>query len=75
MRLAFAMVNSEPVQSKLVLERIGEVEGVKEVYRTFGIYDIVAVIKFETTEELKGIILKIRTVKHVVATLTLMVVE
>ena len=75
MRLAFVMVNSEPVQSELVLERIGDVEGVEEFYRTFGVYDIVAVVKFETPEELKGIILKIRTVKHVVATLTLMVVE
>jgi DNA-binding Lrp family transcriptional regulator len=75
MRLAFVMVNSEPVQSELVLERIGEVEGVEEVYRTFGVYDIVAVVKAEKIEELKGIILKIRTVKHVMATLTLMVVE
>ena len=73
--MAFIMVNSEPIQSELVLERIGEVKGVEEAYRTFGVYDIVAVVKFKKTEELKGIILKIRTVKHVMATLTLMVIE
>jgi len=75
MRLAFVMVNSEPVQSELVLERIGEVEGVEEAYRTFGVYDIVAVVEAETIKGLVGIILNIRTVKHVVATLTLMVVK
>jgi len=75
MPLAFVMINSMPDQSEWVLERIGEIEGVEEAYRLFGVYDIVAVVKAETTEELKGIILHIRTVKHVVATLTLMVVK
>ena len=75
MTLAFVMLNSVPDQSEWVLERIGEIEGVEEAYRLFGVYDIVAVVKAETTEELKGIILHIRTVKHVVATLTLMVVK
>jgi len=75
MALAFVMANSVPDQSEWVLERIGEVEGVEEVYRTFGVYDIVAVIKAETTEDLKGIILHIRTVKGVLSTLTLMVVK
>jgi DNA-binding Lrp family transcriptional regulator len=75
MILAFLMVNSEPVQSELVLERIAEVEGVEEAYRTFGVYDIVAVVKAETTEDLKDIILNIRTMKHIVATLTLTVVK
>ena len=68
------MINSEPIQSKQVLERIGEVEGVEEAYRTFGVYDIVAVVKAETIEELKEIILRIRKVKNVGSTLTLMVV-
>jgi len=73
--LAFVMANSVPDQSEWVLERIGEIEGVEEAYRTFGVYDIVAVVKAETTEELKGIILHIRKVKHVASTLTLMVVN
>ena len=71
MTLAFVMINSVPDQSEWVLERIGEIEGVEEAYRLFGVYDIVAVVKAETTEELKGIILNIRTVKHVLSTLTL----
>ena len=72
---AFVMANSVPDQSEWVLERIGEIEGVEEAYRIWGVYDIIAVVKAETTEELKGILLHIRKVKHVLSTLTLMVVK
>ena len=71
--LAFLMVNSVPIQSERVLENIAEIAGVEEAYRTFGVYDIVAVVKAETIEKIKGINLNIRTVKHVVSTLTLIV--
>ena len=75
MTLAFAMVNTVPDQMEWILERIGEIEGVKEAYMLYGVYDIVAVVKAETTEELKAIILRIRTVKHVLSTLTLMAIS
>ena len=75
MILAFVMVNSEPDQSEWVLERIGEIKGVEEAYRVYGVYDIIAVIKAETTDELKGIVTHIRTVKHILSTLILMVVK
>lgn len=75
MILAFVMANSEPDQSEGVLERIEEIEGVEEAYRIWGIYDIIAVIKTETIEELEGIILHIRKVKHVLSTTTLMVIK
>ena len=75
MILAFVLANSVPDQSEWVLHRIGEIEGVEEAYRIWGVYDIIAVVKAETTEELKGIILCIRTVKHVVSTLTLTAVS
>ena len=72
---AFVMANSVPDQSEWVLDRIGEIEGVEEAYRIWGVYDIIAVVKAETIEELKGIILHIRKVKHVLSTLTLMIVK
>jgi len=72
---AFVMVNSVPDQSERVLDRIGEIEGVEEAYRIWGVYVIIVVVKAETTEELKGIVLHIRKVKHVLSTLTLMVVK
>ena len=75
MPLAFVMLNSVPDKSEWVLERIGEIEGVKEAYRFYGVYDIIAVVKAKITYKLKGIILRIRTVKHVKSTLTLFVVK
>ena len=72
---AFVLANSVPDQSEWVLDRIGEIDGVEEAYRIWGVYDIIAIIKAETNEELKGILLHIRKVKHVLSTLTLMVVK
>ena len=75
MILAFVLANSVPDQSEWVLDRIGEVEGVKEAYRVWGIYDIIVVVKAETTEELQDIVSDIRKVKHVLSTVTLKVVK
>jgi DNA-binding Lrp family transcriptional regulator len=75
MALAFVMVNTVPDKSKLVLERIGEIEGVEEAYRVFGVYDIVAVVKAETIEELKKTVTHIRRLEHALTSLTLPVVS
>ena len=75
MTLAFVMVNTVPNQIESVLEEIREIKGVEEAYMLYGVYDILAVVKAETPEELKGIILRIRTVNHVLNTLTLMAVS
>jgi DNA-binding Lrp family transcriptional regulator len=75
MPLAFVMVNTIPDQMESVLEKIREIKCVEEVYMLYGVYDILAEVKTETTEELKEIILHIRKVKHVLSTLTLMVVS
>ena len=73
--LAFVMANSEPEKSEWVLERIADVEGVKEAYRIWGVYDIIAVVKAESIVKLKEKILNIRQLKHVLSTTTLMVVK
>ena len=75
MTMAFVMLNTVPNQIDRVLEKIREIEGVEEAYMLYGIHDIVAVVKVETNEDLKGIILRIRTVEHVLSTLSLMVVS
>jgi len=75
MPLAFVMVNTIPDQMEPVLEKIREIECVEEAYMLYGVYDILAEVKTETTEELKEIILRIRTVKHILNTLTLMAVS
>ena len=75
MTMAFVMLNTVPNQIEHVLEKIREIEFVEEAYMLYGVYDILAVVKAETTEELKGIILRVRTVNHVLNTLTLLAVS
>ena len=75
MPLAFVMVNTIPDQMEPVLEKIREIKCAEEAYMLYGVYDILVEVKTETPEELKEIILRIRTVKHVLRTLTLMAVS
>ena len=75
MPLAFVMVNTIPDQMEHALEKIREIECVEEAYMLYGVYDILAEVKTETTEELKEIVLCIRKVKHVLNSLTLMAVS
>ena len=75
MKLAFVMINTVPDQMESVLDKIEKIEGVQEAYMIYGVYDIIAMVKTETIKELKGIILRIRTVNHVLNTLTLLAVS
>ena len=75
MTLAFVMINTVPYQIESVLDKIREIEGAEEAYMLYGVYNILVVVKVETPEERKGIILRIRTVNHVLNTLTLMAVS
>jgi DNA-binding Lrp family transcriptional regulator len=75
MNSAFVMINTVADQMERVLEDIKEIEFVEEAYMLYGIYDIIAVIKGETADDLKQTILRIRTVKGVTSSLTLNVVS
>jgi DNA-binding Lrp family transcriptional regulator len=71
MSLAFVMVNTVPDKMESVLEKIIDVHGVEEAYMLYGVYDIVIKIKAENTEALKKVILDIRSLDHILSTLTL----
>ncbi|PVX23159.1 MAG: hypothetical protein CW716_12815 [Candidatus Bathyarchaeum sp.] len=70
--LAFVLAKSVPDNLEWVIERIGKVEGIEEVFRVWRAYDIVARASVESIEELQEIVLKIQTMKHVLSTTTLM---
>ena len=74
MRMAFVLVNTVPDQMEWVLEKILTIDGVDDAYMLYGVYDIVAVTKANTIEEIKEIILRIRSVKHTLNTITLMAI-
>ena len=71
MNLAFVMINTVPDQMERVLKNLKEIEFVEEAYMLYGTYDIIAVVKAETVDDLKQTILSVRTVKGVLSTLTL----
>ncbi len=75
MPTAFVFINTLPDAMPKVLETVKAVEGVESAEMVYGVYDIVAKVKTQTMDQLKHIIAyKIRTVEHLTATQTLLVV-
>ena len=75
MSTAYVMINTVPDKMEVVLEEVKEIEGVKDAYMVYGVYDIIAEIKAGNTEDLKATILNIRILKHILSTLTLRIVS
>ena len=74
--LAFVLVNVQIGSEREVLEALKKVEGVEEAYVVYGVYDIVAKVKAENMDELKGIVTyKIKRLDKVQSTQIMMVYE
>ena len=59
-----------------VLKQIRKIGVVEEAYVSYGVYDVILKVKADTMEELKEAVThKIRTVKQVKSTLTLILME
>ena len=59
-----------------MLKGLKEIEGVREAYVTYGLYDIIAKVEAETREKVKEIVFsKIRMLDKVRSTLTQVVSE
>jgi nitrate reductase NapAB chaperone NapD len=65
MTMAFVMINTAPDQTVPVLERVKDIEFVKEAHMLDREYDIVAVIKTDTDKDFTQTLLNIRTTKDV----------
>ena len=74
MALAFVLIITEIDCEESVLKGIGEVDSVKEAYMSYGVYGIIAVIKYETTKELREKVFRIQKIDKVKSTLTMTVV-
>ncbi len=76
MPIAFVLINAEIGGEEEVLQEITKVEGVKEAYTVYGVYDIIVKIGAETMDKLKEIVTwNIRRINKVRSTLTMIVVE
>jgi len=73
---AFLLINCDLGSEEFVAKQLGGISGVREVQFTYGVYDILAKVEMEALESLKAIIIeRIRRIKKVRSTITLMCIE
>ena len=76
MPVAFVLINTNLGSEEEVLKGVQDVEGVKESYNVYGVYDIVAKIEADTMDKLKGIVtFDIRRLKGVRSSMIMIVVK
>jgi DNA-binding Lrp family transcriptional regulator len=74
--IAFVCITTEPASMAEVLQKVRAIDGVEQAVMTYGVYDVVAKVKGDTIGKLKEIITsRIRKIKNVQRTLTMMTVE
>ena len=73
---AFVLFNVESGSEDKILQELKKIEGIQEAYVSYGVYDLIARVKADTMEKLKDAIThKVRTIKNVRSTLTLIMME
>ena len=76
MAIAYVLINCDLGSEEAIIQKLKELEGVKEVHGVFGVYDIIAKVETGTVEKLRETItLKIRKIEEIRSTLTLMKTE
>lgn len=76
MSIAFVLINTDVGSEAEVTRALREFEEVREVYGVYGVYDIVVRLEAESMQQLKDAIgSKIRRLKNVRSTLTMIVVD
>jgi DNA-binding Lrp family transcriptional regulator len=74
MATAFVCITTEPASMMEVLGALKKVKGVEEAEMVYGLYDIVVRVEGDSVSSIKRIITKrIRTIKKVATTTTMMV--
>jgi DNA-binding Lrp family transcriptional regulator len=76
MATAYVLINCELGSEEEIIKQLKELEGVTEVHRTFGAYDILSKIESSSVESLRETITwKIRKIDKIRSTLTLMGID
>jgi DNA-binding Lrp family transcriptional regulator len=72
--LAFVLLSTETGQEQQVLQQLKAIEGVKNAYVVYGLYDVIAEIEGQNQDTVRTIVLsKIRNLEGIKSTLTLVV--
>jgi DNA-binding Lrp family transcriptional regulator len=73
---AFVLMNAELGSEDSIVGELRRLEGVKEVFQVYGVYDIVAQVESDTMEKVKETITwKLRKLNGVKSTLTMIVMD
>ena len=73
---AFVLMNAELGSEDSIVGELRRIEGVKEVFQVYGVYDVVAQVESDTMEKVKETITwKLRKLNGVKSTLTMIVME
>lgn len=76
MKVAYVLINCQLGAERDVANILKDMPGVAEVHTVYGIYDMIAKVVADTTEELNRIITwKIRRLQNVRSTVTMIVFE
>lgn len=76
MSKAYVLINVGSGLEDKVLDEIKKTQGVKEVYVSYGVYDLVVKVAADSAEEMKEIVTRrLRNINGVASTLTLTVIE
>ena len=72
---AYVLINCDIGSQEDVISHLKTIDGVKEVHGTFGVYDIMVKIESDNHDTLRDTITwKIRKIKRIRSTLTLMII-
>jgi DNA-binding Lrp family transcriptional regulator len=73
---AYVLFNVGAGSEDQVLKDAKSISGVQEAYVSYGVYDLVIKVKADSMEQLKELVThRLRKIKHVRSTLTLMLTE
>lgn len=73
---AYVLLNVELGSEDSVLSQLRSLNNVQEVYVSYGVYDLIILVRASTMEELKDLVThKIRTINQVRSTLTLILLD
>jgi len=76
MATAYVLINCDLGYEAEIIDKVKQIDGVKETQGVFGVYDIFIKVESPNAENLRDIITwKIRKLKRVRSTLTLMAIE
>lgn len=73
---AFVLFKVDSGSEDKILQELKEIEGIQEAHVSYGAYDLIARVKADTLEKLKDdITQKVRLIKNVRSTITLIMME